>query len=156
MDKPVWCGNNNIVLSHGTSDSRGVIFVFQETSNYNWINQYLDDSGRFIVLNSLTEDRPVFLINFYTPNEEKDQLKVLDDLNYIRDNVDVSEDTLLLWGGDFNLNLDIEADADGGSLKIKSKSKVSSMMSENYLCDIYIRLTWHRKTPFKQGRLNFF
>ena len=73
----------------------------------------------------------MFFSNFYTPNEENDQLKVLEDLHHIRDNVDVSEDTLLLWGGDFNLKFDIEPDADGGSLKIKSKSKVSSMMSEN-------------------------
>ena len=27
------CGNNHIVFSHGTSDSRAVIFVFQEASN---------------------------------------------------------------------------------------------------------------------------
>ena len=70
---------------------------------------------------SFIEDIPVLLINYYTPNEEKDQLKVLDDLNNILDNIDASEDTVPLWGGDFNLIFDIRLDTDGGSLKLKSK-----------------------------------
>ena len=82
------------------------------------INQYVDDGGRFFVLNTLIEDSPVVLINYYAPNEEKDQLKVLDDLNHILDNIDISEDTVLLWGGDFNLIFDIGLDADGGFPKL--------------------------------------
>ena len=129
------------------------------------INQYVDDGGKFIVLNTLTEDSPVVFINCYAPNEEKDQLKVFDDLNHILDNIDNSEGTVLVWGGDFNLIFDIGLDADGGSPKLKLKSicKVSSMMSENDLCDIYRirnpetkRFTWRRKTPFKQRRFNYF
>ena len=59
-------------------------------------NQYVDDSGRFIVLNTLIEDSHVVLINYYASNEERDQLKVLDDLNHILDNKDISEDTILV------------------------------------------------------------
>ena len=44
-------------------------------------------------------------MNYYAPYEEKGQLKVLDDLNHILDNIDISEDTILVWGGDFNLFL---------------------------------------------------
>ena len=43
------------------------------------------------------------LINNYAPNKEKDQLNVLDDLNHILDNIGISEDAVLVWGGDFNL-----------------------------------------------------
>ena len=105
------------------------------------------------------------LINYYAPNEEKDQLKVLDDLNHILYNIDITEDTVLVWGGDFNHIFDIRLDADGGSLKLKLKSvsKVSLMMAENYLCDIYRirnpeikRFTWRRKTAFKEKRLDYF
>ena len=37
------CGNNHIVFSHGTSDSRGVLTAFREAikSNYRVINQYV-------------------------------------------------------------------------------------------------------------------
>ena len=159
------CGNNHIVFSHGTSDSRGVLIALREASNYKVINQYVDHGVRFIVLNTLIEDSPVVPINYYAPNEEKDQLKVLDDLNHILDNIDISEDTVLVWGGDFNLIFDIQLDADGESpkLRLKSVSKVSSMMAENDLCDIYMirnpeikKFTWHRKTSFKQRRLDYF
>ena len=103
------------------------------------INRYVDGGGRFIVLDTLIEDNPVVLINCYASSEEKDQLKVLDDLNHILDNTDNSEDTVLVWGCDFKLIFDIWLDADGGSPKLKLKfiSKVSSMMAENDLCDIY-------------------
>ena len=129
------------------------------------INQYVNRRVRFVVLNTLIEDSPVVLINYYAPSEEKDQLKVLDDLNHILDNIDISEVTVLVWGGDFNLIFDVRLDADGGSLelKLKSISKVSSMMVENDLCDIYRmrnpetkRFTWRRKTSFKQRRLDYF
>ena len=66
------CGHKRIVFSHGTSDSRGVLIAFREASIYKVINQYVDDGGRFIVLNTLIEDSPVVLINYYAPNEEKD------------------------------------------------------------------------------------
>ena len=61
----------HIVFSHGTSESRGVLIVLREASTYKVINQYVDDGGRFIVLNTLIEDSPVVLINYYAPNEEK-------------------------------------------------------------------------------------
>ena len=91
------CGNKHTVFSHGTSDSKGVLIVFREASIYKVVNQYVDDGGRFIVLNTLIEDNPVVLINYYAPNEEKDQLKVLDDLNHILHKIDISEDTILVW-----------------------------------------------------------
>ena len=116
------CENNHIVFSHGTSDSRGVLIAFREAPNYKVINQYVDHGGRFIVLNTLIEYSPVVLVNYYAPNEDKDQLKVLDDLNHILDNTNISEDTVFAWGGDFNLIFDIRLDADGGSPKLKLKS----------------------------------
>ena len=149
-------------MVHQTAEES--LLHFERPSIYKVINQYVDDGGRFIVLNTLIEDSPVVLINYYAPNEEKDQLKVLDDLNHILDNIDISEDTVLVWGGDFNLIFDIGLDADGGSPKLKLKSicKVSSIMSENDLCDIYKarnpvtkRFTWRRKRPFKQRRLHY-
>ena len=56
---------------------------------------------------------PLVLINYYAPDEEIDQLKVFDDLNHILDNIDISENTILVWGGDFNLVFHIGLDADG-------------------------------------------
>ena len=52
---------------------------------------------------------------------------------------------------------------DSRNFKLKSICKVSSIISENDLCDIYRirnpetkRFTWRRKTSFKQRRLDYF
>ena len=111
----------------------------------------------------LIDNNPVILVNYYAPNVEPEQLKVLDELAHIFNQLQTSENTMIIWGGDFNLLFDVDLDAEGGSpkLKIKSLSKLLSMMSENDLCDIYRirnpeakRFTWRRKSPFKQRRLD--
>ena len=125
----------------------------------------MDKNGRYTVPDVLIDNNPVTLVNYYAPHFESDQLKVLEELAHIFNQLQISENTTFIWGGDFNLFFDVDLEADGGSpkLKVKSLSKLLSMMSKNDLCDIYRirnpeakRFTWHRKSPFKQRRLNFF
>ena len=80
----------------------------------------------------LIDNNPVIMVNYYAPNIESEQLKVLDELGHIFNQLQISENTTLIWGGDFNLFFDVDLDAEGGSpkLKIKSLSKLLSMMSE--------------------------
>ena len=150
---------------HGKSDARGILIAFQEGIKCKVIEKYIDTEGRYIVLNLLLNNNPVVLINYYAPNQEAEQLKVLDRLTHILDQLDIGQDTTFIWGGDFNMIFDIGLDADGGFPKmyIKSVSKLLSVMSEIDLCDIYRvgnrdsrHFTWRRKSPFKQIRLDFF
>ena len=99
----------------------------------------MDKNARYIVLDMLIDNNSVILVNYYAPNVEPEQLKVLDELAHIFNQLQTSENTTIIWGGDFNLFFDVHLDAEGGSpkLKIKSLSKLLSMMSENDLCDIY-------------------
>ena len=117
------------------------------------------------MLNLLLNNSLVVLVNYYALNQEAEQLKVLDRLTHIFDQLDIEEDTTFIWGGEFNMIFYIDPDADGGSPKlyIKSVSKLLSVMSQIYLCDIYRannpdsrRFTWQKKSPFKQRRLDFF
>ena len=87
----------------------------------------------------LLNNSPVVLINYYAPDQEVEQIKVLDRFTHILDQLDITEDTTFIWGGDFNMIFDIDQDADGGSLKlyIKSALKLLSVMFEIDLCDIY-------------------
>ena len=89
-------------------------------------------------MNTLIDNNPIILANYYTPCKEPDQLKILDELNHIFDQLQVKEDAQFIWAGDFTV-FDTMLDADGGlpKLKLKSVSKVLSVMSENDLCDIY-------------------
>ena len=79
-----------------------------------------------MVLNLLSNNSSVVLINYYAPNQEVEQLKVIDRLTYILDQLDIAEDTTFIWDGDFNVIFDIDLDADGRfpKLYIKSVSKL--------------------------------
>ena len=57
----------------------------------------------------------MILVNYYAPNVEADQLKVLDEITYIFDKIEISENTTFIWGSDFNLFFDTNLDIDGGS-----------------------------------------
>ena len=102
--------------------------------------RYVDKNDRYIVLDTPVDNNPVIQVNYYAPNIESDQLKVLDGLAHICDQLQISENTTFISDGDFNLFFDVDLDADGGSpkLKVKPLSKLLSVMSENDLCYIYI------------------
>ena len=107
----------------------------------------------------LIDGSPVILVNYYASNNEADQVKLLNDLTHVFDELEITGITRFLWGGDFNIMFDISLDADGGSpqLYIKSVAKLLSMMSENDLCyPDSRRFSWRRKTPFLQRRLDYF
>ena len=157
----MWKGISNI----GKTDARGVLVAFCEAVNYKIISQHVDNSGRYIVLNLLIDGSPVILVNYYASNYEADQVRLLNDLTHVFDQLETTANTGFLWGGDFNTIFDISLDADGGSpqLYIKSVAKLLSMMSKNDLSDIFRirqpdsrRFTWQRETPFLQIRLDYF
>ena len=105
------------------------------------------------------------LVNYYAPNAENEQVKVLIQIKNMLDNLEISQDISVIFGGDFNLFFEKLLDTDGGnpSVKTKSLSKLQEIMTENDLCDIFRirnpqerRFTWRNKNPFKQLRLDFF
>ena len=169
-DETVWtnqfgCGTNSITFSHGKSDARGVLIAFREEMKYKIVSKHIDNDGRYIILNVLIDNNHIGLVNYHAPNNEAEQVKILEELNHIFDTFDNHEDTKYIWGADFNMILNTHLDADGGSpaIKIKSTAKLLSMTSDNDLCDIFHirnpetrRYTWRRKTPFKQRRSDFF
>ena len=68
--------------------------------------QHVDNNGRYIVLNVLIDNNPVILVNYYAPNVESKQLKLLDELNHIFNSFEITENTMFIWGGDFNMTFD--------------------------------------------------
>ena len=115
-----------------------MLIAFCEAVDYKITEQYVDSNGRYIVLNLLLDTVPFILVNYYAPNYETDQLKLLEKLSHIFDQLNAAENTTLIWGGDFNMIFDTYLDVSGGTSKlyIKSVSKLLSLMSENDLCDI--------------------
>ena len=134
-----------------------MLIAFREAVNYKITEQYVDSNERYIVLNILLDSVSFILVNYYAPNYETDQLKLLEELSHIFDRLGTAENTTLIWGGDFIMIFDTYLNVDGGTPKlyVKSVSKLLLLMSENDLCDIYRlrnpdirRFTWRRKTPF--------
>ena len=72
-----------MIFSHGKSDARGVLIGFLEAIKYKIKARYVDKNGRYIVLDMLIDNNPVILVNYYAPNVESEQLKVLDELAHI-------------------------------------------------------------------------
>ena len=62
----------------------------------------------------MVNNSPVTLVNYYAPNYETEQVNLFEDLTRIFDQLNISENTKFIWGGDFNLTFDINLDTDGG------------------------------------------
>ena len=148
-----------IRFSHGTSRSMGVFIAFREHLNYKILEEYAHHGGNYPIIRSLIHDTPTVLVNYYAPNAENEQVKVLIQFKNILDNLEISQDTSVILGEDFNLFYDKSLDTDGGnpSVKTKSLSKLQEIMTENDLCDIFRignhqerRFTWRNKNPFEQ------
>ena len=129
-----------MIFSHWKSDARGVLIGFCEAVKYKVKARYVDKNGRYTVPDVLIDNNPVTLVNYYAPHFESDRLKVWEELAHIFNQLQISENTTFIWGGDFNLFFDVDLEADGGppKLRVKSLSKLFPMMSENDLCDICI------------------
>ena len=106
------CGKGAIHFSHRKSDSRGVLIAFREGLDYKIDFGFRDNDGRYLIIQTKTQDEPFILVNYYAPNEEGAQIPVLSKINEIIQNLETEEDTTTIWGGDFNLFFDVQLDAD--------------------------------------------
>ena len=106
-------------ISHGTTDSGGILIAFQEYPKFKILNDYRDTDGCILILKCIIEDSPYLLINFYNANRLNEQLKALKNLNSIISGIELESDTTIIFGGDFNIIYHIKLDADGGSPSLK-------------------------------------
>ena len=98
-----WGRSGAIRFSHGTSHSTGVFIAFREHLNYKILAEYAHDGSNYLIIHSLIQDMPMVLVNYYAPNAENEQVKMLIQIENILDNLEISRDTSVILGGDFNL-----------------------------------------------------
>ena len=103
-DEKVWtnqlgCEKGSVIFSHGKSDARGVLVAFREAVDYKINLQHVDNNGRYIVFNLLIDGNPVVRINYYAPNYEADQVKLLNNLTHVFDESEITANTRVLGGG---------------------------------------------------------
>ena len=116
-----------------------MLVAFRESPGFRIYSAHCENDRRYIILNVELQNSPFFPINYYAPNDEAQQLKVLTEISNYVDTLEVSQSTQFVWAGDFNAVFHTKLDADGGSHKLKFKSiaKTISIMTQNDLCDIF-------------------
>ena len=121
---------SQIMFSHGSNDSRGVIAVEKEMKN---------SKGRILMLKSVIQNSKYLPINFYNANTEQQQVDTLKEVSSMLDQIDLDSEYKLIWGGDFNFYFDLSLEADGGkpSIKLMSLAKFESIKQKLDLCDVW-------------------
>ena len=138
-----WHGD--MIFSHGTSGSRGGCVAFRYNSEYKLLSPEISDKeGRYIILHIEIQGTPYILINYYGPNGETDQVKVLKQLAIHLRNISADQNITCIIGGDWNLIFDKSLDAMGGSrsLKYNSLKELQTIISDYNRIDI-----WRARNP---------
>lgn len=152
-----------VLFSHGSSNSRGVGILFGKNLEHKIISVETDTQGRCIIALCELQGSPFLLINIYAPNDESSQVDLLMLIYQKITNLDLPEDTRIIWGGDFNFIFDLDLEASGGNpvLKIRTIETIREIMLELDLCDIWRirnsslkRYTWSGKGQGKQSKSN--
>ena len=90
-----------MIYSHGTSGSRGVFVAFRYNSEYKLLSPDISDrEGRYIILHTQIQGTPYILINYYGPNGETDQVKVVKQLAIHLKNINADQNITCILGGD--------------------------------------------------------
>jgi len=137
--------NGELIMSHGSSNSRGVAIIFGGKLEYKIRNKAVDSNGRYVIVLCEIQGTPFLLINTYAPNDESGQVNLSMEIVQQINHFDIADETYLVWGGDFNLIFDTDLEAIGGnpSLKIKAIETLNEILSELNLCDI-----WRIRNPY--------
>ena len=67
-----WRGE--MIFSHGSNHSRGVLVLINEQLQYEINNIVIDDEGRYILLEMTIQESPFLLLNLYAPAKLNEQI----------------------------------------------------------------------------------
>ena len=148
-------------FSPGTSDSRGVLIAVKNELEYKILSPVVADSGgRYIILHIEIQESPYVILNYYAPNVENEQLRLLNKLSDKLDKLPLREnqDVHFVLGGDWNLIFDKSLDALSGKPTLKTNAivKLKCLMRKLELVDIWRlqnpalkKFTWKALIPLK-------
>ena len=146
--------HNDLFFSHGLSNSCGVAIGFCGNFDYKVITEIVDPRGRYLLMYITVGDSEYALINIYNENVEKDQLKLLQEVDTKIEQLGIKPDTNVIIAGDFNFYFDKTLEAVGGNPRTKVQSIASFIkIKEKYdLCDIWrIQHPKEKRYTFRQN-----
>ena len=113
---------DKVLFSHETSSSKRVCICFRHGLDYKLINVISDKGGRYIVSYMEIQGEPYVILNCYSPNEEKGQVKLFKDISGHLNGLDIPRGCNFICAGDYNRIFDTKMDSLGGKSKLKRKS----------------------------------
>ena len=138
-----------LFFSHGSTNSCGVAIGFCGLKSLHIIDK--NENGRILITDAKVNHKKFLLINLYNSNTESEQIKTLDTLKNLLEDIDNISDKKIILGGDLNLVFDCNLQACGDNPVLKKKSltkfiKIKEIKESLNLCD-----TWRIRHPkFKQ------
>ena len=115
------------VFSHGVTNSCGVLIAYVGKMSFIFNKQKTDKAGGILILNITIDTEQCILINLFNANTETEQVIILEELENLLTNFDISQNKRIIFAGYFNIFFNSKLEAKGGKplLKRKSIAKIS-------------------------------
>ena len=153
-DHQVWQNEygSKIVMSHGESNSRGVLVAISKRLDIDILNIDRDNAGRYVIINFVSNLEKYTLVNLYAPNSDTPTF-----FTEIFHELEKYEGKRILIG-DFNLAINAQIDrtsAKGDSANNEKSAKtVCAYMEDTFMTDPWrdrnenvARYTFRKKKP---------
>ena len=109
---------------HGSTNSCGVAIDFCGLKSIHIIDKKSDENGRILIIDAKVNDEKFLLVSISNLNKESEQIKTLDTLKNLLEDIDNISDKKIILGGDLNLVFDCNLEACGGNPVLKKKSVI--------------------------------
>ena len=160
-----WRNRDLVFFSHGEHNARGTLIAIRESISFEIEDKAIDKQCRYVILKCLIQDSPFLLVSLCNSNNEAEQLKTMEKVRHIIENLDPIFNYNLVLGGDMNFIQDTLYDSDGGTptLKHSSIAELRYLQSWRDLVDIWCirnpsvkRFTYRQHKPLIQEGLTTF
>ena len=121
-------------------------FVFLQetyslTQSLHIIDKKSDENGRILIIDAKVNDEQFLLVNLYNSHTESEQIKTLDTLKILLEDIENISGKKVILGGDLNLIFDCSLETCGGNpvFKKKSLTKFIEIKESLNLCGMEIK-----------------
>ena len=95
-----WQHRDLVFFSHGEHNACGTLIAFRENISFEIEDKAIDKQGRYVILKRLKrQDSPFLLVNLYNSNNEAEQVKTMEKVRHIIQNLDPTLNYNLILGG---------------------------------------------------------
>ncbi len=146
-------------FSNHTNRSRGAAILLNNSVNYEIHRKYIEDSGRFVILDVTIQNKRITLTSIYAPNDDDPAF-----FQELEEQIEKYENNTIIIGGDWNVVQNFEKDTYKYSKlnNPKAQEKISEMENALGIVDIWRarnmdekKYTW-RGPNSKMSRLDYF